>query len=280
MSNSDFERWIRDYNREVDRVNRENKRRLDDYNRQVDRENRRRVDEYNREMQRRVDEANRQIRRHNDEVKRRAEQIHQQNVRAIDEHNRHIESVNQHNRQVDARNKAVIAGLAQRVNAAHYTPKEEQLAQRVAETIAVQDPREWDVFLSYARIDGSEVGRELRSHLEALGVRVWFDEVAIQPGKSQARQMDQGLAKAHCGIALLTPAYIAGRFWTERELGALLSKNTLIPVLHGVTFDEVKEYSGILPDLAGFETARHSAVEIADKIADAVLRQGSLPGGS
>ncbi|HXO49884.1 MAG TPA: toll/interleukin-1 receptor domain-containing protein [Mycobacterium sp.] len=111
------------------------------------------------------------------------------------------------------------------------------------------------------------------THLQGLGIRVWFDEVVIEPGASQALQMDRGLAKAHCGIALLTPAYLAGRFWTERELGALLSKKTLIPVLDGVDFGQVREYSGILPDLAGFETARHSVAEIADKIAAAVLRR-------
>jgi hypothetical protein len=265
MSNSDFQRWIRDYNREVDRVNRENQRRIDDYNRQVDREN-----------QRRIDEANRQIRQHNDQVRRQAERIQQQNVRTINEHNRHVESVNQHNRKVDAQNKGVIADLSRRINSVRYSPQEEELAQRVAEAVAAQDARDWDIFLSYAQIDGAEVGRELCAHLQNLGVQVWFDEVVLQPGVSQALQMDKGLAKAHCGIALLTPAYIAGRFWTERELGALLGKKTLIPVLHGVTFKHVAEYSGILPDLVGFETAEHSVAEIADKIAEAVLRRGAL----
>jgi hypothetical protein len=79
------------------------------------------------------------------------------------------------------------------------------------------------------------------------------------------------LRKARTGIALLTPAYLTGRFWTERELGALLSKSTLIPVLHGITFDDVKQYSGILPDLAGFTTANDSVADIAEKIAAAVL---------
>lgn len=83
--------------------------------------------------------------------------------------------------------------------------------------------------------------------------------------------MDQGLRKARSGIALLTPAYLAGRFWTERELGALLGKSTLIPVLHQVTFDDVKEFSGILPDLAGFTTASDSVDEIAEEITAAVL---------
>jgi len=42
----------------------------------------------------------------------------------------------------------------------------------------------------------------LCTHLQGLGIRVWFDEVVIEPGASQALQMDRGLAKAHCGIAL------------------------------------------------------------------------------
>ena len=100
---------------------------------------------------------------------------------------------------------------------------------------------------------------------------MWFDEVAIVPGRSQSLQMDAGLRKARSGIALLTPAYLTGRFWTERELGALLGKETLIPVLHNVTFDDVKQYSGILPDLAGFTTAQDSIPDIASKIAAAVL---------
>lgn len=121
---------------------------------------------------------------------------------------------------------------------------------------------------------------DLREQLEGLGVRVWFDEIAISPGKSQSLQMDQGLKKARAGVVLLTPAYLVGRFWTERELGVLLHKNTLIPVLHGVTFEQVEEYSGILPDLAGFETARDDIATIAEKIAAAVLPDNQEVGGA
>jgi hypothetical protein len=233
----------REINREIDRVNRENQRRVDQHNRKVDAENKRRVDAYNRD----VDRTNRE------------------NQRRVDEHNR----------KADRHNQSVIADLNRQLRAAstgpRYTVAEEGLADRVQHAVAQQAEREVDAFLSYARIDGSEIGGALREQLESLGVSVWFDEVAIVPGKSQARQMDQGLQRARAGIAVLTPAYLAGRFWTERELGALLHKDTLIPVLHGVTFDEVKEYSGILPDLAGFETARDSIGVIAQKIAAAVV---------
>ena len=128
-----------------------------------------------------------------------------------------------------------------------------------------------DASLSYARIDGTAPGPELQRELEALGVSVWFDAVDIVPGQSQAMQMDKGLQRARAGIAVLTPAYLTGRFWTERELGALLHKRTLIPVLDGVTFEAVAQYSGILPDLAGFETSRDSVPVIAQKIAAAIL---------
>mgnify|MGYP003335618125 CR=1 FL=1 len=218
--------------REIDRVNRANKKAVDDYNRKADAHNRKVVADYNR----RVDE---------------------------------------HNRKADAHNRKVIEDLNRQLRSTsstvRYTTPERVLADRVHEAVGRLDPREYDVFLSYARIDGAVIASALRDHLEDLGVSVWFDEVAIVPGRSQSLQMDAGLRVARAGIALLTPAYLAGRFWTERELGALLSKETLIPVLHNVTFDDVRKYSGILPDLAGFTTATDSVEDIATKIAPAVL---------
>ncbi len=228
--------------REVDRVNRENQRRVDAHNRKVDQHNQKVVADYNRK---------------------------------VDQHNKKV--VADYNRQVDARNRAVIADLNRQLRAAssgpRYTTDEQALADRVQNAVVQRDDREWDTFLSYARIDGAEIGDELRRHLESLGLSVWFDAIAITPGKSQALQMDKGLQKARAGIVLLTPAYLVGRFWTERELGALLHKETLIPVLHGVSFDQVAEYSGILPDLAGFETSRDSVEVIAQKIAAAVVNE-------
>lgn len=219
------------------------------------------------ELKRAIDKVNREVADYN----RKAEQ---HNRRVVADYNRQVEA---HNRAADRHNREVVNDLNRRLRSVasrpsvQYTPEERLLADRVHEAISVQDVRDYDVFLSYARIDGLAVATALRSHLEDLGVSVWFAEVAIQPGKSQALQMDRGLRQARSGVVLLTAAYLAGRFWTERELGALLHKPTLIPVLHGVTFKDVAEYSGILPDLAGFTTDRDSVRVIAEKIAAAVL---------
>lgn len=227
---------------------------------------------YEAEVKREVGRINREIDRANREGQRRIDQhnrkAEQHNKREIAEHNRRVDRANAHN-------AALFADLNRQLREARsgprYTAREEALADRIQHAIPARDDREWDTFLSYARIDGAELGEQLRDHLEALGVSCWFDEIAIVPGQSQSLQMDRGLQRARAGVVLLTPAYLVGRFWTERELGALLHKETLIPVLHGVTFDQVKEYSGILPDLAGFETSRDSAETIAKKIAAAVL---------
>lgn len=55
-------------------------------------------------------------------------------------------------------------------------------------------------------------------------VSVWFDAPSIKAHHRTARRMDEGLRKARAGVVLLTPAYLAGRFLTERELGVLLHK--------------------------------------------------------
>lgn len=221
--------------REVDRVNRHNKKVVDDHNREVARVNRAnaKVDNHNREIARQNDAAN----KHNQKV---AREISSRLSRVTNERVR-------------------------------YQPAERDLVERVHEAIVFDDGREYDVFISYARLDGDQTAHQLREALEQHDVSVWFDQVAIQPGKSQSRQMDSGLMKARAGIAVLTPAYLAGRFWTERELGALLNKPTLIPVLHGITFDDVREYSGILPDLAGFTTADDDITVIVEKIVPALI---------
>lgn len=236
------------------------------------------------ELNRKLREAQRKAER---QFKQEIDRVNRANKRAVDEHNRKAEAHNKkvvadynarvqaHNRKADTHNRRVIEDINRQLRSAssgvRYTKSEQQLADRVHHAVATLDPREYDSFLSYARIDGTTVAGKLRSELEELGVAVWFDEVAIVPGRSQSLQMDAGLRKANSGIAVLTPAYLTGRFWTERELGVLLNKQTLIPVLHNVTFDDVREYSGILPDLAGFTTAQDSIPDIAKKIAAAIL---------
>jgi hypothetical protein len=220
-----------------------------------------------REMRRQLDAVNRQVAAENRKIEAR-------NRTAINNYNRDVE---QYNRRAEAHNKKVIDEINRRLAASsrpkvqvRYTPAEQEMVDRIHAALPVDD-REHDLFCSYARIDGADVAEELHAELTALDLDVWLDKAEIKPGKSMARQMDRGLRMARAGVVVLTPAYLAGRFWTERELGALLHKNTVIPVLHNVTFVDVREFSAIMQDLAGFTTAEDSVAEIAAKIASAMV---------
>jgi TIR domain len=242
------------------------------FNRQIRAAQRKAEQDFKRQVSNLERDINAQMRKANADLGREIDRVNQRNVQEVANYNRRVDA---NNRAADRNNKQVVAEMNRRLRNAsspvRYTPEERVLADRVHEAIAVQDARDYDIYLSYAQIDGAAVATELRDTLEDLKVAVWLDQVAIRPGQSQGRQMDRGLTVARSGVVVLTPAFVAGRFWTERELGVLLSKPTLIPVLHGVTWDDVRQYSGILTDLAGFSTARDAVTVIAEKIAAAVL---------
>lgn len=245
-------------------------RQLESAQRQAEQEARRQAQAIN-DYNRKADQHNRGVVSGINAYNRRAAEHNRRLAQQIDNGNRRVDS---YNRQVDTSNQRTIAALRSARPAINYTPQEDALVERVRGAINdLAVVPEYDVFLSYARIDGAGSAACLRAALESLDVSVWFDEVAIQPGRSMSRQMDIGLAKARSGVVVLSPAYLTGRFWTERELGALLHKSTVIPVLHAVTFEDVSTYSGILSDLAGFDTAKDDVDTIAAKIAEAVLPQ-------
>lgn len=265
---------IRQLQQRLQREAREQQRKIDQYNRNVERAQKKTVDDYNREVKK-INAANQAQVKAVNEYNRKVAEHNKTNFQRVQTFNSEVNRQNTQNTQNDNNSKRLLADIKQQLrspsSSIRYTPTEERLADRVYEAVSKSDSREYDVFLSYAKIDGYETASKLRDELEKLEVSVWFDEVAIIPGKSQSLQMDSGLKKATAGIAVLTPAYLAGRFWTERELGVLLNKEILIPVLKGCTFEDVKEYSGILPDLAGFVIDLDETVEtVALKIAPAV----------
>ena len=207
---------IRQLQQRLQREAREQQRKIDQYNRHVERAQKKTVDDYNREVKK-INAANQAQVKAVNEYNRKVAEHNKTNFQRVQTFN---SEVNRQNTQNDNNSKRLLADIKQQLrspsSSIRYTPTEERLADRVYEAVSKSDSREYDVFLSYAKIDGYETASKLRDELEKLEVSVWFDEVAIIPGKSQSLQMDSGLKKATAGIAVLTPAYLAGRFWTEK----------------------------------------------------------------
>jgi TIR domain-containing protein len=110
-------------------------------------------------------------------------------------------------------------------------------------------------------------------HWKSFGADVWVDEFSLGLGQNIARAIDRGIACSRIGVVLVTPTVIAGRSWVEKEFSALLDgKETVIPILHEVTLEQLQEYSPLLHLQKGLSTAGHTVEEIARLIASTLHR--------
>lgn len=141
------------------------------------------------------------------------------------------------------------------------------------ELAVAKDPvrRKHDVFLSFATPDEISAGN-LRDELQARGLDVWMVDAQVGLGRSLVTGIDDGIGSSRCGICFVTPAYVdPNRFWPRQELAAMImGRKRVIPVVSGLEFDDVEEFSSLLGDRKGLSTKAHGLDEIADLIVEAV----------
>ena len=133
---------------------------------------------------------------------------------------------------------------------------------------------EYDVFISHASEDKDDVVRPLAQALIEKRLKVWYDEFELKIGDSLRRKIDRGLAKSRFGVVVLSKAFIK-KGWTNYELDGIVSKaNTeeqiLLPIWHGITKQEVINYSPSLADKVARNTASYTVEEIAEEIAELI----------
>jgi hypothetical protein len=136
--------------------------------------------------------------------------------------------------------------------------------------------KEYDVFISHASEDKNEVVRPLANSLKEKGLSVWYDEFELKIGDSLRRKIDQGLSKSRFGIVVISRAFIK-KGWTNYELDGLMTKavsgqQTLLPIWHDITKQEVIDYSPSLADKVARNTAQETVEEIAEEIAEMILQ--------
>lgn len=131
-----------------------------------------------------------------------------------------------------------------------------------------------DVFLCHAWPDRQADAKDLYDLLRGEDVSVWFSEVTLQLGTDMRVAIDKGLVTSRIGIVLVTPAMLdklrTDRSVASSELSALLRRSLLVPVLHGVSFEELDQVSPMLASRGGLSTEEDSLAVIAEKIAELV----------
>lgn len=137
-----------------------------------------------------------------------------------------------------------------------------------------QSEKEHDVFISHASEDKDEIVRPLTEALVEAGLDVWYDEFSLRIGDSLRRKIDQGLAKSKVGLVVFSKAFFT-KGWTNYELDGIVTRSVsgeqvLLPIWHGVTKQQVIEFSPSLADKVARNTATHTVAEIAQEIADLI----------
>jgi hypothetical protein len=156
-----------------------------------------------------------------------------------------------------------------------YTPAEVRTLTPVRDNVekraSLPDLR--DIFLCHAWDDRAGAAKELHDLLVARGVRVWFSEKDIVLGTSLLREIDKGLANSRIGIVLVTPALLnrlRGDGIADKELSALLARDLLVPIVHGTTYEALREVSPLLGSRSGLSTAEAPMADVAAKLAELI----------
>lgn len=159
-----------------------------------------------------------------------------------------------------------------------YTPQQVRDLKPVR-SAAVVRTQAHDVFLCHAWPDRKTDAQNVYDLLLDENVSVWFSEVTLRPGTDMRVAIDRGLVSSRIGIVLVTPAMLdklrTDHSIASSELSALLRRNLLVPVLRGVTFEELDQVSPTLASRGGFSTAEEPIEDIVIKIAELV---GTLDG--
>lgn len=155
-----------------------------------------------------------------------------------------------------------------------YTAAEVQELEPVRANVEKQASLDLrDIFLCHAWDDRQGAAKDLYDLLKTQGVNVWFSEEDIRLGVPFLREIDRGLARSRVGIVLVTPNFlkrIRGESIADKELSVLLQQGQLVPIMHGTTFDALREVSPMLASRNGLSTAEDSMADIAAKLADLV----------
>jgi hypothetical protein len=131
--------------------------------------------------------------------------------------------------------------------------------------------KEYDIFISHSADDKDSYVSELAKALKDADISIWYDTDNIGWGQSIRQEIDKGLVNSKYGIVVISPTFIQ-KYWTNYELDGILSKEsstgkqTILPIWHNVTADQVKKYSYSLSGKLALNTAVNTIDDIVENV--------------
>ena len=138
--------------------------------------------------------------------------------------------------------------------------------------------RKYDVFLSHASADKISYVEDLKQTLDILGIDVFYDKDTIEWGDEWKKKIYEGLEKSEFAIIVISQNFF-GRDWTELELQNLLNRQNaegqklILPILHGVTPDQLKEKYPAVADIQAIDSSNYSKEHIGLLFAKQLIKR-------
>lgn len=138
--------------------------------------------------------------------------------------------------------------------------------------------KEYDVFISHANKDKSDYVDALYMAIRKLGVNIFYDTEVLSWGDNWKQIILDGTEKSEFAIIVISENFF-GREWTERELSEFLKRQNasgqkiVLPLLHNITLDMLKEKYPTLGDIQVISTEKFSKEEIAVLFAKELIKR-------
>ena len=160
-----------------------------------------------------------------------------------------------------------------------YFDEKERAMKKGVSTISEKPLRKkYDVFISHANKDKLSYVNDLNKVIKKLGINIFYDTDVLSWGDNFKQVILDGTAESEFAIIVISKNFF-GREWTERELDEFLAQQnasgqkTVLPLLYGITFDELKEKYPTLGDIQAITTKDYTKPEIAILLAKELIKR-------
>jgi TIR domain len=156
------------------------------------------------------------------------------------------------------------------------TKKLNELSMDVKHAVQEKELIEFDVFLSHSSLDKDIFVSELSEKLSGKGLKVFEDVKVFKIGQSQTDMMNMGILNSRFVVVFLSENFIQSG-WSDYEFKSFLNREInekrviILPIWHGVTVEEVRQYNPYLVDKFALNTQKFSIDTIVEHINQVVV---------
>lgn len=141
--------------------------------------------------------------------------------------------------------------------------------------------KKYDVFISHASADKSEIVDSLYNSINKLGIRIFYDKEEISWGDNWKNKILNGTKYSEFAIIVISKNFF-DRKWTENELKEFLSRQNdsgqkvILPLLLGVDVAEFLKKYPQLNEIQVLNASDYSTDSVAILLAKELIRRYKL----